>query len=206
MKGYIYILTNPAFPQYVKIGYATNVDSRLKTLNSNSGLPLPFEVYATYETVDKLEDLVLHKLIDRLNPELRLVKNKEFYEVDAEEAYYWLEAIAEISGTKNRLSLKAEPHVKDSHKSPMAPFNFEMVDISVGEDVEFLDKPGFTATVVNKKRVEYEGQIYSLSALAQKLLKEECGKDWAAVQGPLHFTYKGKILADLREEKENNKN
>ena len=28
--GVIYILTNPSFPEYVKIGYADNVDSRLK--------------------------------------------------------------------------------------------------------------------------------------------------------------------------------
>ena len=28
-SGVIYILTNPSFPQYVKIGYADNVESRL---------------------------------------------------------------------------------------------------------------------------------------------------------------------------------
>lgn len=36
-KGVIYILTNPSFPQYVKIGYADNVESRLKQLNRRSG-------------------------------------------------------------------------------------------------------------------------------------------------------------------------
>lgn len=29
-EGVIYILSNPSFPQYVKIGYADNVESRLK--------------------------------------------------------------------------------------------------------------------------------------------------------------------------------
>ncbi len=28
--GCIYILTNPSFPDYVKIGYATNLEKRLK--------------------------------------------------------------------------------------------------------------------------------------------------------------------------------
>ena len=32
-KGVIYILTNPSFPDYVKIGYADNIDKRLKQLN-----------------------------------------------------------------------------------------------------------------------------------------------------------------------------
>ena len=30
IKGYIYILTNPSFPDYVKIGYADDVNERLK--------------------------------------------------------------------------------------------------------------------------------------------------------------------------------
>ena len=32
-KGVIYILTNPSFPDYVKIGYADDIDKRLKQLN-----------------------------------------------------------------------------------------------------------------------------------------------------------------------------
>ena len=28
-SGVIYILTNPSFPEYVKIGYADNIDKRL---------------------------------------------------------------------------------------------------------------------------------------------------------------------------------
>ena len=31
-SGVIYILTNPSFPEYVKIGYADNIDRRLKEL------------------------------------------------------------------------------------------------------------------------------------------------------------------------------
>ena len=31
--GYIYVLTNPSFPEYVKIGYADNVDDRVAQLN-----------------------------------------------------------------------------------------------------------------------------------------------------------------------------
>ena len=33
-RDVIYILTNPSFPQYVKIGYADNVETRLKQLNN----------------------------------------------------------------------------------------------------------------------------------------------------------------------------
>ena len=58
--GYIYILTNPSFPQYVKIGYATDVKQRLDELNRSSAVPFAFRVYATYEVDSALSDKKLH--------------------------------------------------------------------------------------------------------------------------------------------------
>ena len=48
-KGVIYILTNPSFPQYVKIGYADDINKRLAQLNRSECTPFAFRVYATYE-------------------------------------------------------------------------------------------------------------------------------------------------------------
>ena len=48
-NGVIYILTNPSFPQYVKISYADNIESRLRQLNNSECIPFAFRVYATYE-------------------------------------------------------------------------------------------------------------------------------------------------------------
>lgn len=56
-KGYIYILTNPSFPDYVKIGYADNVNNRLQQLNNSECTPFAFRVYATYEVDSRLSDL-----------------------------------------------------------------------------------------------------------------------------------------------------
>ena len=47
-NGYIYILTNPSFPQYAKIGYADDVEKRLAQLNRSECVPFAFQVYATY--------------------------------------------------------------------------------------------------------------------------------------------------------------
>jgi hypothetical protein len=52
-------------------------------------------------------------------------------------------------------------------------------------------------------KIEYEGNEYSLSGLASKLLVEKQGwKDTYTAQGPLYFLYQGKTLADLRNLKE----
>lgn len=76
-KGYIYIMTNPALKDMVKIGYATDVEGRRKQL-STTALPYEYETYATYETSGNLEDKKLHKMIDKLIPDLRISKNREF--------------------------------------------------------------------------------------------------------------------------------
>ena len=47
--GYIYILTNPSFPEWVKIGYADDVESRVSRLNETECTPFAFRIYATYK-------------------------------------------------------------------------------------------------------------------------------------------------------------
>ena len=54
-KAVIYILTNPSFPGYVKIGYADNIDKRLKQLNRSECIPFAFRVYAIYEVNSRLQ-------------------------------------------------------------------------------------------------------------------------------------------------------
>ena len=123
--GEIYILVNPAFIDLVKIGYADDVEKRVKTLNRNSGLPDPFHVYATYKVKKRLEDLKLHKLIDSLDSDLRHAKNKEFYEMSPEKAYGILAAIAEINGDEDLLTFNPindpffRPEGKPKQKGPI---------------------------------------------------------------------------------------
>ena len=101
-KGYIYIMTNPCLTGMVKIGYATDVEARRQQL-STTALPYEYEIYATYETSGKLEDKKLHKLIDNLNPDLRVSKNREFFVMTPQDAYDLLESIATISGSQDKL-------------------------------------------------------------------------------------------------------
>lgn len=110
--GVIYILTNPSFPEYVKIGYADDVNNRLNSLNASSAVPFAFRVYAIYDVYHKLEDKKIHNIIDTINPELRSIdivngkeRIREFFQMSKEQAYSLFESIAEISGTKDRLHL-----------------------------------------------------------------------------------------------------
>ncbi|MBQ6520425.1 MAG: GIY-YIG nuclease family protein [Anaerolineaceae bacterium] len=70
-NGVIYILTNPSFPDYVKIGYADDIEKRLQQLNRSECIPFAFRVYATYEVNSRLSDLKIHTIIDNA---LELIK------------------------------------------------------------------------------------------------------------------------------------
>ena len=214
-QGFIYILTNPSFPQYVKIGYAADVKQRLDELNRSSAVPFAFRVYATYEVDSALSDKKLHTILDKLNPELRSMEEidgkkriREFYAMTPEDAYSILEAIAEINGYTHRLkkwkATVAEQEdeamaqeISEAHQERMAPFAFSMCNIAVGEEIEFwrsVNEPsGIMCTVADDKHVEYDGQRWSLTALAKYLIGEN-----KAIAGPRYFKYKGEWLNDIR--------
>lgn len=215
-KGVIYILTNPSFKEYVKIGYAHDIEKRLRQLNRSETIPFAFRVYAIYEVKSELTDMELHKLIDNLNPDLRTIETfdgkkrvKEFYAMSADDAYSILESIAKISGTTDCLKrLTPEGHeVMDERtaneiqeNARRGVFRFSMCGIKPGEKVVFLDDNNIQPVVIDDRHIEYDGQTTSLSALAQQIK----GFDHP-VQGTLWFSYNGIKLDDLRRKFEKGK-
>ena len=218
-NGCIYILTNPSFPDYIKIGYADDIEKRLNQLNRSESIPFAFRVYATYEVQSRLTDKELHKLIDALNPDLRAIESfdgkervKEFYAMSAEDGYQLLECIAKISGTIDKLHrMTPEGHeildeeladeIKQMNKSSRkkkGPFNFSKYGIQPGEELNFIDDETIKVKVVNDRKIEYNGEITSLSELAQRLKKAN-----HPLQGTLYFTYKDEKLTDIRERLDN---
>lgn len=213
--GYIYIFTNPSFPQYVKIGYAADVKQRLAELNRSTAVPFSFRVYATYEVDSDLSDKKLHSILDKLNPELRSREEvdgkrriREFYAMTPEDAYAILEAIAEINNFGNRLKKwKASANEKrdeelaqeinEQHQERFAPFRFSLCNIAIGEQIEFYcngnEKTGTLCKVVDDKHVSHNGEIWSLTALAKHLTGTR-----SAIAGPRYFKYKGEWLNDIR--------
>ena len=204
--GVIYILTNPSFPDYVKIGYATNIENRLKQLNRSECIPFAFRVYATYDVSTPLQDKELHSLIDRLNPDLRAIDT--FYAMTKEDAYALLESIAKLSGTMDKLQrLTPEGHeiadeevaaeIQEEAKERKAPFSFIKCGIPMGAEIVLQNHPEVVAVVKDDRQIEYQGKTYSLSALAQKIMQTTY-----PLQGPVHWLYQGRKLRDIRVERE----
>lgn len=213
--GYIYILTNPSFPQYVKIGYATDVKQRLDDLNRSTAVPFAFRVYATYEVDSALSDKKLHSILDKLDPNLRSKEEvdgkkriREFYAMPPEDAYSILEAIAEINGYTHRLKKwkvsaserkdeELAQEISEQHQERLSPFAFSKCNIAVGETIEFCcagnANDGEPCTVYDDKHVKYNGEIWSLSGLTKYFANRK-----GEFAGPKYFKYRGEWLNDIR--------
>jgi hypothetical protein len=205
--GVIYILTNPSFPEYVKIGYADDMKKRLEQLNRSECTPFAFRVYATYEVSSRLTDMKIHNVIDRLNPALRSIDNidgkkrvREFYAMTKEEAYSILEAIAEINGLEKNLHL-VEPTEKEKKEEETARrilknSDFYELGLKNGDVLLFVKDKNIKCSVISNRKVLYESKEYSLSALASELL------DYKSVNGFRYFEFEGETLWDKRRKME----
>lgn len=214
MNGVIYILTNPSFPDYVKIGYADDIEARLNQLNRSECIPFALRVYATYEVENRLVDLKFHNLIDQLNPTLRSIdrfngreRKREFYAMSKEDAYAILEAIAEIHGYSDRLKIwdlnaieaqeeEAAQEIASERRARATNFTFSEMNIPVGAVLVNIADPSITCKVVDDRRVEYNGEAMYVTTMA----KIVSGKSYLT-HGPRylyeHFSYNGICLKEL---------
>lgn len=213
-KGYVYILTNPSFREdWVKIGKSNRpVNIRSKELD-NTAVPLPFEIFATIETVkyNEVEKLV-HKTIDRLT-DLRIRQNREFFNVAPQIALDIFKDIAlaiddavvvEYRDNKPVLPTSPAPHKDGTYRHQRRErFKFSMVDIKIGEVVHFAPT-GIEVKVAGDDSVEHKGRIYKLSPFVGTFMPEDRRNTSGAYQGAKYFTYNGKILDNLRKEYEQN--
>ena len=151
----------------------------------------------------------------KLDPELRSTEEvdgkrriREFYAMTPEDAYSILEAIAEINNYSHRLKKwKATANeqkdealaqeINEQHQERMAPFTFSACGIKIGEQIEFFcignTLTGTLCEVIDDKHVSYNGETWSLTALAKHLLGTK-----KPLAGPRYFKYKGEWLNSIR--------
>ena len=209
-------MTNPSFPQYVKIGYADDVEKRLEQLNRSECIPFAFRLYAYYETSERLTDLKLHEMIDKLNPSLRSIDDfngkkrvREFYAMDAHDAFSILETIAQISNSKDNLHLvePSESDIKDDEEAtqiriertslPKMDWLIEKGVVHPGDEIYVINHPEETAKIIKSDKVEYKGKQMSFNQFCLNVT------GWKSIQCYVWMKIKGRndTLADLREKK-----
>ena len=199
MSKIVYVLTNPAMPDVVKIGITTreNPQVRMNELYT-TGVPLPFECAIAIQTDDaQAEEFekALHKAFEpyRLNP------NREFFEI----ATYQVESLlrvlpgADVTPLVNEETDKLEAGEREAvkkFKSRRPNLNFVEMGIPI-ESTLVSVKTGEEATVSEDKFVTFREEEVSLTRATRNVLEI----DHSVAPTP-HWRFEGRLLQEIYRE------
>lgn len=187
----VYLLSNPAFENYVKIGRTKNLEARLKQLD-NTSVPLPFRCEFAVEVSDSE---TAEQLLHRAFADHRVRSSREFFEISPHRVIAAMmltggrDVTPKVDVAEDQESLLA----LDKQVSKTNGFYFLKAAVSVGDTLTFTRNERETATVVSKNRIEFRGEVTSLSAAALTLLRE-AGYEWKAAQGTIFWMKDGETI------------
>lgn len=196
MANIVYVLTNEAMPGIVKIGLTTDsVEARLASLNSHSGVPLPFECFfaAEVESCSRVE-----KILHQLFSEYRINPKREFFRIDPEKVVLAISIGPFKDATP--ATVIADQDDKDAlakEKARRPRIKLSALGIGVGEILVFSRDSSVTAQVVDNNKVLYNGEVTSLSAAALDA-SHKMGYKTPAASGSEYWQYEGELLDERR--------
>lgn len=196
MNQIIYVLTNEAMPGYVKIGRtSTNLEQRIRELNSSTSVPLPFTAFYACTVNDA--QFVEHQLHDAFDDN-RINPRREFFQIAPERvvAALKLAEVENITPKKDYVETKEDQEALNQARTIRSKFNFGMVNIPVGSELSFSRDESIKAKVVDTKSadsIEVNGEVTSLSRSAQKILGYDYG-----VAGTDYWMFDGETLDERR--------
>ena len=194
--GIVYILSNPAFDNYVKIGRTIDIEQRMKQLD-NTSVPLPFRGVFAVEVDD---DVAVERLVHQAFADVRVRTTREFFEIDAQRV------IAALKLTKGR-DVTPKKDIAEDEESIVAleraitkrkSYSFSDAHVNVGDVLSYTKDESITAIVVADKKIEFEDQVISLSKAALILLHRE-GYNWKQANGWAYWMKDGETLGERVE-------
>lgn len=193
----VYVLTNPAFKNYVKVGKTTNLEQRLRTLD-NTSVPLPFRCVYAIEVDDEAK---VEKLVHQAFADHRTRTTREFFEIDPQRV------IAALKLTRGRdvtpksdiaEDIEGVKALEKATRKPRKSYKFSDAGLSEGDTIYYANDDTVTAQVINEKKVLFEGDETSLSRSALMLLQRE-GYTWQTVNGWQYWMFEGETIAERLE-------
>lgn len=200
MSNIVYLLTNEAMPNIVKIGMTKDsVKSRLSSLNSHSGVPLPFECYFAAEVEDCAKtESILHKLFS----DNRINQRREFFKIEPEKVVLAISlgSFKEVTDVNNDIDEDDAKVIKES-KAKRSRINLSKLGINIDDELIFSRDDSIIATVTDNNKVIYNNKTTSLSASALSIL-HSMGYTTPSASGSDYWMFKGELLVELRNRKE----
>ena len=200
--GIVYLLTNPCMPGLVKIGMTTqeDIDKRMKELYT-TGVPVPFECQFACKVNNKDCAKIEKALHTAFDPQ-RVNKNREFFRINVEQAKAILELFHHTDVTED-VSEEIQNDLTDEDKAASnkaqakrPPLNFYEMGLQKGDILLWKDDPSISVTVISERKVSYNGEETSLSALSAKLK----GYNVKHIAPGAHWFFKDKLMSDIYDE------
>jgi hypothetical protein len=194
--GVVYVLSNPAFDSYVKVGRTIDLEQRPKQLD-NTSVPLPFRCVFAIEVED---DVRVDRLVHQAFADVRVRSTREFFEIDAQRIISALQLTAGRDVTprediaEDAEGIAALERTVDKRKS----YSFADAHVDVGDVLVYARDENVFATVVAEKKIEFEGEITSLSKAALTMLHRQ-GYKWQQANGWAYWMKDGETLSERVE-------
>ena len=196
--GFVYLLTNAAMPNFVKIGLTRkdDVTGRVRDLDTTS-MPLPFEIayHARVPHCAKLER-VLHKVF----ADKRVRHNREFFTANPDLARLIIDLVKiddlAVSDADQGITPEQRTNIEEAKVRQAPRLTFERLGLVAGTILTASKSAALTCQVASATKVMFEGELMSPSGAALKAL-HQLGYTWPAVSGYDFWTYDGVKLTTL---------
>ena len=192
----VYVLSNPAFDRYVKVGRTIDLEQRLRQLD-NTSVPLPFRCEFAIEVDDEVE---AERLVHQAFADVRVRSSREFFEIEPQRV------IAALKLTGGKDVTPKEDVAEDAEGiealertvAKRRSYSFDDAHVSVGDVLVYTRDESVTATVVADKKIEFEGEVTSLSRAALTLLHKD-GYKWKQANGWAYWMKDGETMGERVE-------
>lgn len=195
----VYVLSNPAFDRYVKVGMTTDLENRLRQLD-NTSVPLPFrcEFAVEVEGADAVEGLIHQVFAD-----VRVRRAREFFEIDAQRVIAALKLTGGKDVTPKEDVAEDEESIEAldrtvAKRAKRKRYSFEDAHVYTDDVLTYARDESATATVVANRKIEFEGQVTSLSRATLTLLHRD-GYKWKQANGWTHWMKDGETILERAE-------
>lgn len=174
---FVYIFTNPAMPNHVKVGITNNIERRLKDLSQSTAIAEPFECFGFFTVKNSKPSAAEIEKILHFFLSGRFKQSKEYFKTTPEEVEAYFLNVQTLN-----------PHLKYSRyklnsKEKGKQTTFEMLKIPQDSVLVYKSNPEIKCTVYdNKNKVLFNDSITTLSAIA-------CKEENRSVNGFERFVY-----------------
>src|SRR5207249_16022 len=135
-RGIVYVATNEAMLGLIKIGLTEgSVETRLTSLSSATGVPLPFECYFAAEVADVAR---IERTLHQLFAEYRINPKREFFRLDPEKVVLAISLGQFTEVTPGGAQVEPEEQeALEKVKARRPPLRLDAIGLKPGDELSF---------------------------------------------------------------------